>query len=440
MPLNNRPSNENPSGKGIDWALDCCVALSVAALAGAVWLGVAKWAPSLPQPAPWMRASVLVLASGAIGFGTNWLAIKMLFRPRKPRPWLVFWPQGLLPREQARFAAALARVVSERLLHPDAIADGLDDEHLRARVGGALREEMDALLRRPETRQALAEMLADGVRERGPEIVQRLRPELRAAIERGIDEHLTAERIIGWMRGAVHRFAQNAEMRRNFARWVFRQTAREGVMAQIVDILRERFYRFREKHPIRGFLAEQFVIDWDELRKGLLDALQSEEATEDLAQLLVEAAGSMLERLEGAESATVVAEARRAAVERVLDWVEAEAIPHLARRAGAIADTPEGWRIVEGAIDDLIGRVPDALFDPATGGVRPEIRERLRALQTRLVGALPLAEIVERQVLAMDPAAVESMVDEIGRRELAAIQVLGMVLGAAAGALLLAVL
>ena len=52
------------------------------------------------------------------------------------------WPQGLLPREQARFAAAMARVVSERLLHPDAIANGLDDERLRARVGEALREEL----------------------------------------------------------------------------------------------------------------------------------------------------------------------------------------------------------------------------------------------------------------------------------------------------------
>lgn len=428
-----------PSSVALDWALRLCAILSLASFAALLWLAAARFVPSLPAPSGWLRAATIVLASGGVGFGTNWLAIKMLFRPRRRIPWLLPWPQGLLPREQERLAAALARVVSERLLHADAIADALDDESLRARVGEALREELDTLLRRPETRRTLATLVAEGLRIRGPEIVHRLRPELRAVIERAIDEHLTAERIVGWLRGAVHRFAHSDDMRRAFARWIFRQTAREGVIAQVMDILRERFYRYRERNPVRGFLAEQFVIDWDDLRAGLLDALQSEEATEDLARILVEAAASLMERLEAEDTAHVVAAIRRSIAERVLDWIESEGIPALAARVGSIADSPEAWKAAEAAVDDVLARVPDALFDPATGHLRAAVRERLRALQARMVSAMPVADIVERQVLAMDPAAVEAMVDEIGRRELAAIQVLGMVLGMVAGVLLLAI-
>jgi uncharacterized membrane protein YheB (UPF0754 family) len=68
------------------------------------------------------------------------------------------------------------------------------------------------------------------------------------------------------------------------------------------------------------------------------------------------------------------------------------------------------------------------------------VRERLRELQLRVVESFPVADIVERQVLAMDPATVETMVDEIGKRELAWIQILGMILGGLAGVLLLVVL
>jgi len=434
------PERPQPPPGGLDWALNLCAILSVASFAGLLWLVLVRFAPSLPAPSPWLRAAIVVFASGGIGFGTNWLAIKMLFRPRRRIPWLLPWPQGLLPREQKRLAAALARVVSERLLHADAIADALDDERLRARVGEALREELDAFLREPETRRTLATLFAGGLRVHGPEIVHRLRPALRSLIERGIDEHITAERILGWMRGAVHRFSQNDDMRRSLARWIFRQTASDGVMAQVMAILRERFFRYRERNPIRGFLAEQFVIDWEDLRAGLVEALKSEESTEDLARILLDAAAALTERLGEEDTAHVVASVRRTLADRVLDWIEDEAVPMLAAKMGDLADSPDAWRAAEAAIDEVLTRVPDALFDPATGHLRPAVRERLRALQAKMVAAMPVAQIVERQVLAMDPVAIEAMVDEIGRRELAAIQILGMVLGIAAGVMLLAIM
>lgn len=65
------------------------------------------------------------LMGGVIGYFTNWLAIKMLFRPHKkmyignlPIP---FTP-GLIPKERTRIAKSVADAVGDNLLNPDFLA------------------------------------------------------------------------------------------------------------------------------------------------------------------------------------------------------------------------------------------------------------------------------------------------------------------------------
>ena len=61
-----------------------------------------------------------------IGYATNWLAIKMLFHPRKPR----FGLQGLLPRRQGEIADSVGRIVATELLSVDSLLDKLDEVDL----------------------------------------------------------------------------------------------------------------------------------------------------------------------------------------------------------------------------------------------------------------------------------------------------------------------
>lgn len=420
----------------LGWALRVCGLLSLVALLGLGWLAAAHLSEGVAAPGPRARIALLVLVSAGVGFTTNWLAIKMLFRPRRRRDWLPLWPQGLLPREQQRFARALGRVAAQRLLSAEAVSAALEEEQLRVPLGQALRAELDALLAAPATRRLLARYVTDGIRTHGPSLVRRMRPELRAAIEQHIEEHLTAERILAWIEAGVAHFARSIEMRRALARWIFRETSREGVVTHIMQILQDQFHEYRRRHPIRGFLAEQFVIDWDAARESLIAMLRSDAATDDLAQMLTGAAQSIIERLRQPTTAEAAARVRGELVDRLLGWFEREGVAIVADRVARAADNPETWTVVEGALDELVSRVPEALFEPRTGRLRAEIREHLHELQARLVALFPIAEIVEKQVLAMDPAAIESLVDEIGRRELAWIQILGYILGALAGLML----
>jgi len=59
---------------------------------------------------------LLILISGFIGWITNWIAIKMLFHPRKPIKILGLTLQGIFPKNQSQFAQKLGKLVSGEFL------------------------------------------------------------------------------------------------------------------------------------------------------------------------------------------------------------------------------------------------------------------------------------------------------------------------------------
>lgn len=69
------------------------------------------------------------LIGGAIGYLTNRLAVKMIFRPIEPRRILGVRIHGLIGRRQEELASSIGRVVGDHLVsHEDVVAalDGLD--------------------------------------------------------------------------------------------------------------------------------------------------------------------------------------------------------------------------------------------------------------------------------------------------------------------------
>ncbi len=60
----------------------------------------------------------VLTVSGLIGFGTNWLAITMLFQPRQKRAII---PQGLIPAQRERVIYRLSEAISRELINADII-------------------------------------------------------------------------------------------------------------------------------------------------------------------------------------------------------------------------------------------------------------------------------------------------------------------------------
>ena len=70
------------------------------------------------------------ILGGIIALSTNWIAIKMLFRPHKEKRIFglrVPFTPGLIPKERGRLAKKLGEAISMHLLTPDVLADKLAD-------------------------------------------------------------------------------------------------------------------------------------------------------------------------------------------------------------------------------------------------------------------------------------------------------------------------
>jgi uncharacterized membrane protein YheB (UPF0754 family) len=66
------------------------------------------------------------------GWFTTWIAIFMLFHPKKPRRFLGITIQGIFPKRQKQFATKLGNLVATELIHFSEIATQLKDpEHLK---------------------------------------------------------------------------------------------------------------------------------------------------------------------------------------------------------------------------------------------------------------------------------------------------------------------
>ena len=65
---------------------------------------------------PWTHYIIPVLVSAFTGWVTTWIAIKMLFHPRKPINILGWKLQGIFPKNQQLIAQKLGQVVGKELL------------------------------------------------------------------------------------------------------------------------------------------------------------------------------------------------------------------------------------------------------------------------------------------------------------------------------------
>ena len=85
----------------------------------------------------WLPWVVFPLVGALIGWATNWLAVKMLFRPHRPVGFGPLRFQGVVPRRQKDLAENIADTVQEELISPEDIADLVQQLATRAALRAA---------------------------------------------------------------------------------------------------------------------------------------------------------------------------------------------------------------------------------------------------------------------------------------------------------------
>ena len=159
----------------------------------------------------WVQITLLILFATFHGYAGAWLAVRMLFRPR--RPFQVFgitlFPQGMIPRHRDRLANAIGKAVGEELVSQETIMEELlGKEFLKNKIRGVVDSYTTEML--SQNYPSLIDALPSNLRAPVLEAIASLQLKVAAHIE-GV---LKSEESIETIRGFVTRRVDEALSRR----------------------------------------------------------------------------------------------------------------------------------------------------------------------------------------------------------------------------------
>lgn len=140
--------------------------------------------------------------SGFIGWVTNWVAIKMLFHPKKQVRFLGIKIQGIFPKRQEQFAIKLGKLVSEQLLSFDDIESKLTNPANVQKMMPQLETHLDHFLRvkLKETMPMISAFIGDKTIEKLKKVfvdeLQELFPSLIKNYAASLKNDLDLEQIV----------------------------------------------------------------------------------------------------------------------------------------------------------------------------------------------------------------------------------------------------
>ena len=182
---------------------------------------------------------IFPLVGALVGWFTNWLAILMLFRPRKPVR-ILWWPlQGVIPRRHAQFADRIAETVEQSLLTREDLEQAMS--------GVQWHEEVDRLIR-----DVLHDRGPGGIIEKIPGIAQAWKNVVLPSLQ----EVLSRE-VIRFVEGYRTRFVdrlKNSIDIREIVRSRVEQFEMEALENLVMSVARKEFGHIQIVGAVTGAL------------------------------------------------------------------------------------------------------------------------------------------------------------------------------------------
>ncbi len=227
-----------------------------------------------PNTSIWIAAAVTIGVGALSGGLTNAIAVWMLFHPHDERQWGPFRFHGAIPKNKARLATAIGKIVGERLLTPADLIERLRAPEVRTAFAQALDRILDDMLDREHG--AIGDQL-DG--------------SARAAVTKAVDEF--GDRLAGSLteyvgsdefKGVANRWADRLDGEDGAAvdRWLAQVAASPEVSAGIHRIVTGQLARMAEDTTPLGQRIPAGLVPVVE--QGITDAIPG--AVEQLGSLV----------------------------------------------------------------------------------------------------------------------------------------------------------
>lgn len=226
-------------------------------------------------------ALLVICVSGLIGYSTNYIAIRMLFRPVVKRP---IWGQGLIPAQRNRIIQTLAQGMHKHVLNQELIRKRVEDSGLVKRVNEIVMDGTIGLLRDAELKEYLKQVIFDSVAQYAGR--EEVRKDIRSMIDTGIDENVE---------GGVKRFLLQTYKRYNKEEY---EEAIDRIVSNIPKLSLEVIGKLEsELDRLAAFIRKNKNASEEYVMKMFVDVLNRIDITNLLAKQMEHFDEAKLERM-----------------------------------------------------------------------------------------------------------------------------------------------
>lgn len=428
-----------------------------------------------------MQTNLIIspLVGSAIGYFTNWLAIKMLFRPHTEKRIgnirIPFTP-GLIPKERERIAQKVGEAVGTHLLNEEVILDAILSTKTEKGLGMLIQEFLRNVQQDEET---IYEVLYKIFQEETEEILHKAAADLAIWIQsqlkseeiRGkITEFVLSEGILvdlqGELKDFLIRVLQELSEKQESVRQVIPGAAIESMKKyitlhteDIIEYVLQYIRRPSTEEKLKEYLSRlisaklgSFVsafINVDSIYEGLEDEaekyLHEEETKEYISQELLNMIDKLVDR-PISDFIKLSDEQGEEITQWALDKIFTEQNRTLFdnKLQEKMRAASESQTMTVFLVDVISLGMKKILYMPINGVVRAlpptamkKVQSFITSTASRFLGnkakdtmnIINISDIVEKRVNSFDVAFAEEIILSIARKELQAITWLGALLG-----------
>lgn len=389
-----------------------------------------------------------------IGYFTNDLALKMLFRPY--REYRVFgrrvpFTPGLIPQNQARLATKISDTIMGSLLTPAELQNLarrlLALERLQAAIRWLLRLAVDRLQdpqQQQQTARVLGKILHDWFGESLPRLLKvmaRQETFLEAQLNRIFDDVLLNVRL-------------SADQARSVSEWVWEQALPPSVIRQgMIDFLTDRnIAAIDEGFRDRATGTYWVVANLFGLRNALTRlrdyCIEEPTATEQILQALIKDIGvnrRLTELIQNLSLQTLpvhtVRQLRKTMRDTVRSYLRSQG-PTVLQGLSDSIDWEDAAKLILTRLQksEVLQQALPQIADDLALVFKRYLDRDLESLMTKVIPILNIDQVIVDRVNATSPKNLEAAIQGIVRRELQAIVNLGGILGFVVGCMQVVIL
>ncbi len=385
----------------------------------------------------WLAISFAILLASCVGFYTNFIAIKMLFRPREIT---AFRRQGLIPRKQPELAQRLGEGINEHFFNVTEIREYIDQTNLLPRASNALKQYLDRNLQEREFQQLLTSWLIKSVDRHADDLHQFLVNVADQNLPKLMVQNTDLAKLARQLSRYIEEQINNGTIDLEQVVDKFTEIAAEN----IPDLARWLHEQFEDYNANQGVIKRNFVsflkwssdIDEESLRDQLFHLISTHEfrqAVYDFSERMALSLRDYMATDQGMEQLSNLSEQLN---RYLIDKAREDGVPYLLRWIKDWLDTPQAWQAID--------RLTEAGIDMSTEALdnyihSPRFNDDVEVGLGKLLSFFNIQDLISQKVIGLDTRKLESLVLSASREHLSAIEVLGGILGAFAGVALFSI-